>query len=352
MTFRELAPSLYGIVCGFKDFFHWWRSELTRSVPSFVGSRIQMRAVAPTLVTVSRDGCKLAGYPDLIPLAELGGRLQALKTGSAVGAGGVQVHLAPDRCLRRTVSPRLLPISALYKAAVLDVETQTPFTGDNVQIFVPDQGAASAYYLVRSNILSELREQLHIANLAVHALSATGDDGSLVRLALNGTSLRVASRPSLDKTILAGTVAATAAFLILSWYQLHSKADAAVAHLDAEIARAEAEARQARRSYDAYVARISQVAELRSETLSGPRATEMWEELSQIVPDSSYLTNLTTKEATVEISGFSRASSELIPLIEGSALFEAAQFVSPVVKVPGFDGDRYTISFRLSGAKR
>ncbi|MDW9463595.1 general secretion pathway protein GspL [Sinorhizobium meliloti] len=351
MTFRELAPSLYGIVLGFKDFFLWWRSELTRSIPSFVASRIQMRAVAPTLVTVSRDGCELAGYPDKFPLAELRGRLQALKAGSAVGAGGVQVHLAPDRCLRRIVSPRLLPISALYKAAELDVETQTPFTRDNVQIFVPDQGAASAYYLVRSNILSELREQLQTAHLAVHALSTTGDDGSLVRLALNGTSLRVAWRPSLDKTILAGTVAATAAFLILSWYQLHSKLDAAVTHLDAAIARAEGEARQARRSYDAYVARISQVAELRSERL-GPRATVMWEELSRIVPDSSYLTNLTTKEARVEISGFSGASSELIPLIEGSALFEAAQFVSPVVKVPGFDGDRYTISFRLSGAKQ
>lgn len=352
MTFRELAPSLYGIVLGFKDFFLWWRSELTRSIPSFVASRIQMRAWAPTLVTVSRDGCELAGHPDKFPLAELRGRLQALKAGCALGENGIQVYLAPDRCLRRTVSPRLLPISALYKAAELDVETQTPFTRDNVQIFVPDQGAASTYYLVRRNILSELQEQLQSANLGLNAISAAGEDGSLVRLTSNGTPLQVGWRPSLDKTILAATVAATAAFLVLSWYQLHSKAEAAVTYLDAEIARAEGEARQARRSYDAYVARISQVAELRSETLAGPRVTVMWEELSRIVPDSSYLTNLTTKEARVEISGFSRASSELIPLIEGSALFEAAQFVSPVVKVPGFDGDRYTISFRLSGAKR
>ncbi|MDX0559426.1 general secretion pathway protein GspL [Sinorhizobium medicae] len=351
MTFRELAPSLYGIVLGFKDFFRWWRSELTRSIPSFVASRIQMRAVAPTLVTVSRGGCELAGHPDKFPLAELRGRLQALKAGSAVGGNGIQVYLAPDRCLRRTVSPRLLPISALYRAAELDLETQTPFTRDSVHIFVPDQGAASAYYLVRRNILAELQEQLRSGNLALHAISTAGEDGSLVRLTLNGTPLQVGWRPSLGKTMLAGTVAATAAFLILSWYQLHSKTDAAVTHLDAVIARAEGEARQARRSYDAYVARISQVAELRSERL-GPRATVMWEELSRIVPDSSYLTNLTTKEARVEISGFSRASSELIPLIEGSALFEAAQFVSPVVKVPGFDGDRYTISFKLSGAKQ
>ncbi|RVJ06867.1 PilN domain-containing protein [Sinorhizobium meliloti] len=351
MTFRELAPSLYGIVLGFKDFFLWWRSELTRSVPSFVASRIQMRSVSPTLVTVSRDGCKLGGYPDRFPLAELGVRLQALEAGNAVGGDGIHVHLAPDRCLRRTVSPRLLPISALYKAAELDVETQTPFTRDSVHIFVADQGAASAYYLVRRNILSELQEQLRSANLALHAISTAGEDGSLVRLTLNGASPEVGWRPSLHKAVLAGTVAATAAFLISSWYQLHSKTDAAVTHLDAVIARAEGEARQARRSYDAYVARISQVAELRSERL-GPRATVMWEELSRIVPDSSYLTNLTTKDGTVEISGFSRASSELIPLIEGSALFEAAQFVSPVVKVPGFDGDRYTISFKLSGAKQ
>lgn len=353
MTFRELAPSIYGFTLGLKDFLFWWRSELRRSLPFFLSSRMRARSPDATVLTVTRDGCTLASSPELIPLAELAERVRALRAGGAVGAADIRVHLAPDRCLRRTVSPRHLPISALRKAAELDVETQTPFDRGEVQLLVPaDQGATSVYYLVRKSVLAEVQEQLRSANLQVRELSADGENDVVQTLAVRGTPLRTNRRFAAEKAFIAGMAAATVAFLVFSFIQLHSKASAANNQLDAEIARAEVEARKARRAYDAYVARISQVEALKSQSLAGPRATVMWEELSKIVPDSSYLSNLKMQDDRIEISGFSKASSELIPLVEGSDLFEAAEFVSPVVKVPGFEGDRFSISFRQSGTKR
>ncbi|MNL86320.1 hypothetical protein D3C87_2149800 [compost metagenome] len=47
----------------------------------------------------------------------------------------------------------------------------------------------------------------------------------------------------------------------------------------------------------------------------------------------------------MEIAGFSEKPATLISSIEGSALFERVQFTSPVVKVPGFTGDNFHISF-------
>lgn len=349
MTFRELAPSLYDFALALKDFFIWWRSELLRLLPA----RLRARRPAAAVLTIARDGYKLAGDPELIPSAEFTERLRALMAGGAMRSADIRVHLAPDRCLRRTVSPRCLSISALRRAAELDVETQTPFNRSEVQILVPaDQGAASAYYLVRNSILAEVQELSRSVNLQVRELSVEGKNGAIDRLATRGTPLHTTRRIRPDKAFVTGAVAATLASLVFSWAQLHSKASAANAQIDAEIARAEVKARRARSAYDAYVARSSRLEALKSQNLAGPRATVMWEELSRIVPDSSHLTNLTMKGDRIEVSGFSKASSELIPLIEGSDLFEAVEFVSPVVKVPGFDGDRFTISLRWSGAKQ
>nr|WP_234892901.1 PilN domain-containing protein [Sinorhizobium fredii] len=313
-----------------------------------------MRSGRPApVLTISRDGCELTEDPERIPLADLGERLRALLAAGAFKGNGIRVHLAPDRCLRRTVSPRRLPISALRRAAELDVETQTPFDLSAVKILVPaEQGGASAYYLVRSSTLIQVQEQLQNAGLEVLELSTGGESGATVRLAIGGTALRAGRRVRPAKTLMAATIVTTAVLLFLSWYQLHSKTTAANSQLDAEIARAEGDARNARRSYDAYVAKTSQLEALKSQSEGSMRATRMWEELSRIIPDASYLTNLTVKDKGIEISGFSKASSELIPIIEGSDLFEAAEFVSPVVKVPGFEGDRFTISFRQSGARQ
>jgi len=352
VTFRELAPSLYGAALGLKDFLVWWRSELLHSFPPFLRSRMRERVKAATVVTVTRDGCKLGEEADLIPLPELGERLRALQAGGAIGRTGLRVHLAPDRRLRRMVSPRRLPISALRRAAELDIETQTPFNRGDVQILAPaDEGAASAYYLVRNSILAQIHEQLRAAKLDAQELSTEGEDGAIDRLTIDRTPLRARRRVRPDQFLIAATLAATAVFLLLSWHQLHSKASAANSRLDGEIAQAEADARKARRAYDTFRAKLSQLEALKAQRQASTRVTTMWEELSGIVPDSSYLTNLTVKAKVVEISGFSKASSELIPLIEGSDLFEAAQFASPVVKVPGFEGDRFTISFRQNGAK-
>ena len=70
-----------------------------------------------------------------------------------------------------------------------------------------------------------------------------------------------------------------------------------------------------------------------------------WEELSRILPDTAFLTDLTIKDERVEIAGFSEKPATLIGSIEASALFQRAQFTSPVVKVPGFTGDNFHISF-------
>jgi Tfp pilus assembly protein PilN len=53
--------------------------------------------------------------------------------------------------------------------------------------------------------------------------------------------------------------------------------------------------------------------------------------LTQIIPDNTWLYNLNLSKQVLEISGISQSASELIPLLEKSGWLQKTEFVSPIV---------------------
>jgi general secretion pathway protein L len=93
--------------------------------------------------------------------------------------------------------------------------------------------------------------------------------------------------------------------------------------------------------------------QLRAAGSGGWPVLSLLKELTKIIPEDTWVTNLVYKNDTVEITGYSSSASALIPIIERSPFFTGVEFTAPVTTVNrssairGF-GSRY-ISGRAKG---
>jgi general secretion pathway protein L len=80
-----------------------------------------------------------------------------------------------------------------------------------------------------------------------------------------------------------------------------------------------------------------------------PMATEVLAELTRLVPDQAYLSQLLLQDGEVQLHGSAATASDLISRLDQSPLFRAPQFRSPVTQ-DGSDGTEYFhLSVELAG---
>lgn len=72
-------------------------------------------------------------------------------------------------------------------------------------------------------------------------------------------------------------------------------------------------------------------------------AVAVLEALSTILPDDTYLTDMSLESGRLRISGISGRATELVPLLENSGRFKNASFYAPTTRVAGRSGDRFSI---------
>ena len=72
-------------------------------------------------------------------------------------------------------------------------------------------------------------------------------------------------------------------------------------------------------------------------------------ELSQILPDGTWISEFTFDGKTIRITGSSSAAADLISLIDRSPKFRSARFEAPVVHDQAANTDRFDMSFQVRG---
>jgi Tfp pilus assembly protein PilN len=77
------------------------------------------------------------------------------------------------------------------------------------------------------------------------------------------------------------------------------------------------------------------------------RSASFLHELTQVIPPDAYLTTFRVRSDRIELEGFARSASDLIPLIEKSALFKNPQFTSPVTKVQN-NQERFSLTTEIA----
>lgn len=63
------------------------------------------------------------------------------------------------------------------------------------------------------------------------------------------------------------------------------------------------------------------------------RISLLLKELTEVVPRDAYLTTFRFRSGKIELEGFAKSASDLVPMLERSPFFKNAQFTSPVTKV-------------------
>jgi general secretion pathway protein L len=78
---------------------------------------------------------------------------------------------------------------------------------------------------------------------------------------------------------------------------------------------------------------------------------EVWDELSRILPDHTFLTESRMADGKVTLSGFSADAARLVRIIDQSPLFSGAALTAAITPDATEHKDRFSISFKVRGGR-
>ncbi|MEX0347704.1 MAG: PilN domain-containing protein [Rhizobiaceae bacterium] len=335
------------------DFHGWWRNELADLIPARL--RPIDRRPAAAVLTIRRDGI-------LIAPSDPSSKLETVIADDAaaavdhlrqnyfklrIGRPAVSIIIEQDRYLKRQLSPLRLPASKMAAMARLDMGASTPFSQDDAFLVCGQSNQSnpeSSYVVVKKAFLKPLIDQLRSAGIAVRELAFSGNgsftpDPKSMLSVLPKTRWRIFINRLRTATVSLCVLGLAATVGHFHWRNL-----AAEAEVDRQILAAEKQASMVRALIAARNLKLDQVMSIRNEKLGAVPVVSIVEEMSRIIPDSTWLTDVQIDDGKVLFSGFSRSAAALIPILEESRLFRAPTFRTPVVRVANQQGERFTIS--------
>jgi general secretion pathway protein L len=84
---------------------------------------------------------------------------------------------------------------------------------------------------------------------------------------------------------------------------------------------------------------------------AGAGILEVWDELSRILPDHTFLTEFRMADDKVTLSGFSADAARLVRTIDASAMFSGAALMAAITPDATEHKDRFGISFKVRGGR-
>jgi general secretion pathway protein L len=267
----------------------------------------------------------------------------------------VRICLEPGLFLKRRL---YLPKTALKDARrilLLELERTTPFSAADVFQgwtceFLHNSKAVVDHVIVRRDLLQPWLDYLSALQVPFASEVGIGTDrpstvdllGELIRQNPHMRRLRRL------RLLTFATMLATAMACLMA---AHWRQSVALDQLTNELAAIKPKAVQVRTKLARLEIMFEQAAALRDYRRSFHSPLDLWRELTSLLPDSAWLTELRIERGEVTISGLAPSSAVLLEAMENSAVFEKAAFVSPVMKPPGESLERFVVRASLSNAR-
>ncbi len=338
----------------------WWRDELRSFWPT---ARQGDGGKLDVVVAIADDGSvRLAeGTSGRLPKgvraasgeADVWDYLNGL--GRSRPDARVGLRLPWSACYQRRVE---IPAAARRQAAsilALDLERATPFKASDVYLahYIEDAPARKGWLNASQLVAKRSQVQKFIADveasgLKVASISCAAADGKtalpvdFLQSLGDATAQREGQhRARIALPLFAAALAISAAAILIS------RREAALEALDKQVesARASASAGQSRR--DTLVAANSQSSAMRQLKTSRPAAIAIIDELTRLLPDTVYLSDLTMATDAVDLSGYARAAADVIPILERSEMFKDATLTAPVTFDTTEDKERFSLRVKL-----
>ena len=348
----------------------WWRAELVSLLPGFFkrakrdGRTVLLLDVTPSHVAAVR--CSNGKRTELArvqrPVASERRESEA-KSAAAKGFAALEGVIDPavtpilirvprNELLTRTVKLPAAASENLRQVIGFEMNRYTPFAEEDVyfdyRALTPPQGDPRLHLqlsIVRRALIDPVLAELPAWNLSVGGAvlrPELGGDGMLLRLAPAAAAKR--GGQVLRKFLWAANAAMLAAVLLIPFLQQEK----AIAALEERVAAAKAEAEAA----DGLYRRLDQMRAQRSFLIdkkrNAPAVVTMLAEISAALPDTTWVQQLEVKSDKVFIRGTSEKASELIRVIEESALFRRATFDAPVTRNPTTGDEHFRLVFEIA----
>jgi general secretion pathway protein L len=344
-----------------QTFWRWWTGELRTLLPR--GPAAGVRASGPRIVLSIDD-------EEVRVIAERGGgstilgRIAPLDEGGAeqlrpilASRQGQPIGLRfPSRsCFGRTLELPAQATAAFARILELDLERTTPFRAADVlaaHYSLPDQVAARGKTAVRHVIIKRRTIEPPLSALRTQGIEPgfadCWDEEGQRSQPLDFLAATHGAKPS--RRDFAPAIAALLALLAISAAaSFLIRHQSALDELMARTAEARTKAAAVRQRVEAAQAVSAQITAMDGLLRTRLPAARIFEELTVILPDSAWVTDLRMDGDLVEFTGFAKSAASLVPLLATSPLFSEAGLTSPVVLDSNEDKERFSIRLQLKG---
>lgn len=357
-----------GVVQPVRRFLAWWGRELADLVPGALRPAGGARGPR-TVIAVDKSTLQLIEERNrasrVLATAEMAGDgarkdpLSVLDPFDCKGTLGLRVPF--EACFARSLHIPAAAVADAAAVAALDLERATPFRAADVLTAVivdrtagPVRGAVAIRQLVlKRETVRPLLASLAARGLEAHFIECWNADRSAAMpfdfMAAERAGVVGSRRPRrrLDAALAAaamlGVVTAFGAVLVK-----HANARTV---LDQETKAA----RQAAAGVGERMARaeaaIADVARLRGVKALRPAAVAVLDEVTRLLPDDVYLTELSLDGDQLDLGGFAVSAAPLLELFERSQQFTDARFSAPFRFDPRQERERFSLRVRVKDGR-
>lgn len=269
------------------------------------------------------------------------------------------IRLTKAQCFERRVTLPTAARDGFARILSLHIERATPFRrADVYDAFIEDKSArapngqtALRHVIVKRALIDEPVRMLAGRGLPV-AFADCWDDTGLAPLDLDFLSAaREESAPRQERSSVNRLLTLAAVGLLsAAAYLAIAKREAALAEIDAELSAARTRTQALRSEVAKAEKTFEGAAALAALARRTPNPVGVIEDLSRLLPDGAYLTELQIKDGRVTFAGLAEKATELVALVEASSAFEGAEMTAPVMLDAGSGKDQFRMSARLTAA--
>lgn len=314
--------------------------------------RLQSKSESLVL-QASSTGITIDGHGPEVPFESIDRTLPAATGVPRDRFKSCHLILDPSVTHRRQLSTRKLTSRVAMGMADIDRAASTPFRQEKASVLVPQYDAGesgSFYFIAHRGFMDRLSGILSEAGISVGALSVRHGTATLRVIGFAGLPRQGWFRTLGDRWFSILLLGVLVSFGV-SALAVKSEVASAMSTIAAKMSELEPAARDARTNLDANLARLKTVSSLRSRSITDGNVVLTIADLTGLLPDGTFLTDLEIDGKNVSISGYSKSASSLIGGLQESGLFAEVRFSSSVTKAIDADGDRFSIAMTRHNAK-
>lgn len=333
------------------DCWNWWRVELLDCAR--LVRRYPHTASDKVVVHILRGNCLIERRINVSSETLEGTSVERVgeRTRLLTNASTCTLAISDGRYISRQLTDRRLPFTRARQMAAIDLTDGTPFEADNVHVCLTedsDRSSGTRYFLIRKDVLNPVIENLTDAGVRPQSIILKTPQGEQ---RLSRQSLQSIHPVFRQKTWLQQLVRGVLFLLVVSGvvtfahaYYRYTGADE---QLTVQVNEKQKAALEVRKVLDRRAQDIAAVEAARKSKEQAVPVVRVWEELTRTLPDAAWITDFNLNGDSLSFSGFANSAAGLIPVLAGSTLFANPSFTSPVVRIPGQTGERFTIKLNV-----